>query len=153
MPATADVTWFRSRFLIRNRHVDPNSVDPVLVLLNPEATEQCIALRSGPTRFAAKFVHTIGTGAIDGFEIIGATAADGTGATVVKAHATPTLADAPGDELVLECDVEQVREALSTATHIGVRVEFAVSTDEGSVTFIGAEPRFASGLLTTDYIS
>jgi hypothetical protein len=153
MPATADVTWFRSRFVIRTRPVDPNSVDPVLVLLNPEAAEECIAVRSGPTRYCAKFLHTIGTGAIDGFEIIAATAADATGATVVKAHATPTVADAPGDELVLECDVEQVREVLATATHVGVRVEFAVSTDEGAVTFLGAEPRFASGLLTTDYIS
>jgi hypothetical protein len=55
--------------------------------------------------------------------------------------------------VTLECTVEQIREVLSTATHVGVLVNLVTSTDEGACTFIRADPVYPRTGLTADYIS
>ena len=142
-----------SRTNARLRPFDPDSVDPVIVDLDPTGDGECLALADGFQRFRAGLMRTVGTGNVDAFQIIAATDADGTGATVVVAHSGPTVANAEGDTLWLECDADQVKEALATATHIGVRVELATATDECTVFFERADPTFATGDLTADYVA
>src|SRR5687767_2661469 len=52
-----------------------------------------------------------GTGVLT-FKVFAATDSSGTNPTEVVAHATPTVADAAGDQLVLEIDAPQVLAAL-----------------------------------------
>lgn len=104
-------------------------------------------------RFVAALFRSVGTGTVTKFQIIAATAADGTGATIVVEHAIGSAPDAVGDQIWLECDVEQVREVLATATHVGVRVQLATAGDEAVVFFERAEPVFPRAGLTADYIA
>lgn len=104
-------------------------------------------------RFAAGLFRSVGTGTVSAFQLIGATAADGTGAAIVVAHAIGSAPDALGDTIWLECDVEQVREVLATATHVGARVQLATATDEGIVFFERADPFYSRSGLTADFVA
>ena len=130
---------------------DPDATTLTLVDLVPGSTDECLPIAEF-RRYIAGFMRTIGTSNV-AFQIIAATDADGTGATVVRAHAVASQPDAVGDYIWLEVDVEQVREALSTATHIGVRASFATATDEGVIFFERAEPMFPRSGLTSDRIA
>ena len=132
---------------------DPDSADPVVVDLVNGSSDECFPISDGYRRFLAGLIRTVGSGNIDAFEIIAATDADGGGAIVVVSHAFASEADAVGDYVWLECDIEQVYDKLSTATHIGVRVELATGTDECVISFERAKPRHAYAGLTSDYIS
>lgn len=103
-------------------------------------------------RFLAGVMHSVGTGTIALFQIIGATDADGAGATIVVAKA-PTTANAVGDYVWLECDAAQIREVLPTATHVGVRLQLGTAGDECVVFFERAEPFYPRADLTADFIS
>ena len=154
MASTATAEHLRSRLRVMSVDFDPNADTAVVATLNPAASEQCRAISGGARRFMAVLVRSVGTGNVDGFEIIASTNAAGTGSpTVVVAHAAPTVANAVGDQLVIECDIEQVREVLATATHVGVRAELATSTDECIITFIEADHLYERAGLTADYIS
>lgn len=131
---------------------DPDATGLTLVDLDPTGTDECLAIDQY-RRFIVGFMRTVGTGALSGFEVIAATDADGTGATQVEAHALGSQPDAVGDYIWIEVDVEQVRDALETATHIGVRIDFDTSTDEGVVYFERADPYFPRTGLTADYVS
>lgn len=155
MPATYDAKHLFSRQRVWAVDFDPDSADPVVVDLGqPQgAGLKCIPIAE-VKRFAAVLCRSVGTGNVDAFEIIAATNAAGTGSpTVVKAHAAPTVANAVGDNLVLEVDVEQVREVLAAATHVGIRVELATNTDECIVTAIAAGQTYQIPGLTADFIS
>ena len=130
---------------------DPDVDTLAIVDLDPASSAEFLPLAQF-RRFMAGLVRSVGTGAVDNFEIVAATDGDGTGATVVVAK-TPTTANAVGDRVWLECSIEQVREVLATATHIGVRIELATATDECIVFFERAEPEFPRAALTADYIS
>lgn len=105
-------------------------------------------------RFVAGLFRSVGTGTVDAFQIIAATAADGTGATIVVAHAIGGGApNAVGDTIWLECDVEQVHEVLAAATHVGVRVDLATATDECVISFERLEAVHPRAGLTADFIS
>lgn len=153
MPATYTAEHLRSTATRVLVDFDPDADTATIVDLDKSGSGELFALSAGYKRFLAGLVRTVGTGNVDGFEIIAATDADGTGATVVVAHSGPTTANAVGDTIWLECDIEQVREVLSTATHVGVRVELATATDECVVYFERSEPTFAYTGLTADYIS
>lgn len=103
-------------------------------------------------RFAAGLFRSLGTGSVTQFDIIAATAADGTGATQVVAHGIASAPDAVGDTIWLEVDVEQIREVLPGATHVGVRVDLVTAGDECVVFFERADPLYTAGGLTADYI-
>src|SRR5688572_12701700 len=57
--------------------------------------------------FLATAVLVSGTGILT-FKIFAAEDSSGTNAIEVKAHATPTVADAAGDQLVLECSAAEL---------------------------------------------
>jgi hypothetical protein len=107
-------------------------------------------------RFRAGLFRSVSAPAsVDAFQIIAATTADGTGSpTIVVAHAIGTAPDAVGDTIWLEVDVEQVREVLLTATHVGVRVDLANAADECVIFFERADPLYGPRQgLTADFIS
>src|SRR6185295_17703971 len=60
---------------------------------------------------------TVLAGAVVTFKIFAAVDSSGTTPTEVRAHSTPTTADAVGDQLVLEVSAEDVLEKLAGATH------------------------------------
>ena len=153
MAAAYDAEHLTSRAARVMVDFDPDSNSPVIVDLDTSGSGECFAISDGYRRFLAGLMHSLGTGNIDAFEIIAATDADGGGAVVVKAHAFASEADAVGDTVWLECDIEQVYEVLSTATHVGVRVEQATSGDECVISFERSDPLRSVADLTADYIS
>ena len=89
---------------------------------------------------------------LEEFEVIAGTDYDGTGATIVKAHALGSTPDAIGDFVWLEVDVKQIREVLATATHVGVRAHVTTATSQ--CTFVVIEERMEEyDDLTADYVS
>jgi hypothetical protein len=144
---------------IRMRENDPDTGNDAYV----DLAEPAAGAAGSPTapfipiaqfrRFAAIYMTTVGTGGVTAFKIMAATDAAGSGAVAVVAHALGSNPDAVGDFVTLECNVEQIREVLATATHVGVLVNLVTNTDEGCLTFIRAEPQFPRSGLTADYIS
>lgn len=132
---------------------DPDATSATIVDLVPGSTDEMLPLADGYRRFVAGLFRSVGTGSVTSFEIIAATDADGTGATQVVAHAIGSAPNAVGDTVWLECDIEQVLDALATATHIGVRVALVTGTDECVVYFERSEPTFEYAGLTADYIA
>ena len=122
------------------------------VTLDVPNNKKCLSIAQF-RRFLASMFHSVGTGNVTAFQIVAATDQDGTGATVVVQHALGTQPDAVGDTIHLECDVEQIHEVLATATHVGVRVQLATTTDEAVVFFERADPMFPHAGLTADLIS
>lgn len=103
------------------------------------------------------FFRTIGTGALDTFDILANSASDGSGTDVIiKTHAVANEPNAVGDYIYLECTAEEIG-ALSTATnqlrYVTVSAEFATTTDEGVVTYIRDAGRFAHDALTVELIA
>tara|TARA_R110000787_G_scaffold83930_1_gene180193 strand:+ start:580 stop:1053 length:474 start_codon:yes stop_codon:yes gene_type:complete len=87
------------------------------------------------------------------FSIYAGTDAAGTGGVPVVTHAVGSAPDAEGDSLFLECNAEQIRESLSTATHVGVWIDCANDADEAAVVFTCEDPVYAYGGLTADYVA
>lgn len=159
MPATYTAEHLGARMEIRMRENDPDTgADAYVDLAQPAA-----GAAGSPTapfieianfrRFFAEYMTTVGTGGITAFKIMAGTSAAAAGAVSVVEHALASNPDAVGDYVKLECTVEQIREVLATATHVGVLVNLVTSTDEGVLTFIRAEPQFPRSGLTADYIS
>ena len=122
-----------------------------LVVLDPASGDKCLPINQF-RRYMAGVMRSVGTGGIDTLKIVAATSAAGAGATAVVSL-TPTTANAVGDTVWAECDVEQIHEALATATHVGVELDLATTTDECVVFFERAEPMFPRAGLTANYIS
>lgn len=105
-----------------------------------------------------RFFAQITTGLLVGtgptaFSIIAATSAAGAGVLPVVTHALGSLPNAEGDSVCLECNIEQIRETLPTATHVGVWLDCNHNDDETAVVFIRAEPIHPRDALTPDYVS
>lgn len=120
MPATAATEHLTTRGERRMVDYDIDDALNVVDLGLPQgAGNKCLPLAATFRHFLAGLFRSVGTGAVTKFEIIAATAADGTGATIVREHVLGTAPDAVGDFIWLECAVEQAREVLPTATHVG----------------------------------
>lgn len=105
-------------------------------------------------RFTAQTCATLLVGnGVTAFSIYAGTSAAGAGAVAVVTHAVGSAPDAQGDSLFLECNVEQVREVLATATHVGVWIDCQHNDDETSVTFTCEEPFYPVAGLTADYVA
>jgi len=115
------------------------------------AGNKCLPI-AGFRRFVAGLFRSLGTGTVSEFQIIAATAADGTGATIVKEHAIGSAPNLLNDQIWLEVDAEQIHEVLPAATHVGVRVQLFTAGDEAIVFFERLEPTFEYANLTADYI-
>lgn len=160
MASTATHEHFsaREKFWVVEHDPAGASTDPVVVDLGePQgASTQCISLTAngGLRSLRVKCMKTVGTGNTDEFSIIAATDATGTNATVVQQVATATAQtqNAVGDQLYLEVTIEQIREVLPTATHVGVRHEAATGTDEWVFACIADYLHQYAGL-TANYIS
>ena len=90
--------------------------------------------------------------AIVTFSVFAGTDSGGTGATEVVAHATPTVADAAGDALYLDCTIEQIKDVLPGATHFAVEVDMGTAAALAVVSIIVDQDRRYSGL-TADQIA
>lgn len=151
----ATYTAYKSQMARERRLLDfdPNTASATLVTLNPTDSEKCLPIATF-RRFLAGLFRSVGTGTVISFKIIAATAADGTGNTAVVAHGLASNPDAVGDYVWLEVDVEQIREVLPTATHVGVEIALTTSTDECVVLFERDEPFYGpSSGLTSDRVS
>lgn len=153
MPSTTIANALRTIMDVRAVDFDPNVDTDAYVTLDP--ANSAAGLPLGKFRkFMAVYMTSVGTGGITAFSIGGATAADGTGFVAAATHAVGSNPNAVGDRLVLECNDEQIREVLSTATHVCVLVNLVTSTDEGVVTFIQADPLYGpTAGLSADYVS
>lgn len=76
-----------------------------------------------------------GTGLLT-VKLFAASDSSGTGATVIKSHSDPTVADAAGDVVYIECTVEMAKEVLSTATHVSVEVDCDSAGDIAFVSYV-----------------
>jgi hypothetical protein len=133
---------------------DPDSADLELVDLDPTGDAECLPIKEYRRFLFGLLIAGSATPSdVDGFEIIAATDDDGTGATVVVTDTFGATPDATGDVVWLECDVEQVREVLATATHIGVRVEFADAASECTIYYELAHPFYPRAGLTADRVA
>lgn len=103
-------------------------------------------------RFAGGLIRTVGTGSVTAFSIIAATSAAGGGVTAVVSHAIGSAPNLINDTIWLECDVEQVKEVLAAATHVGLQVDLVTAGDECVFFFERAEPRWPVTGLTADFI-
>ncbi len=112
--------------------------------------------------FMAIFVRTVGTGALETFNIIGNYVTDTGTDVTVKVHAVASEPDALMDKVILECTAAEFHTAVTGgittlalqqgAKYVGVEAELATSTDEGVVIYIMGAKRPASGL-TADSIA
>jgi hypothetical protein len=102
--------------------------------------------------FMALAVLVSGTGILT-FKIFAALDSSGTTPTAVKTHADPTVADAAGDQVVLECNAEEVLNALPGATHVSVEMDMDHADDIVAVTYIRDGHRFGGAGLTADVIA
>jgi len=153
MAATTTANDLNTRSNVRLVDFDPDTGSDAYVLLNSAGSESGLPI-AGFRKFRAIFSPTVGTGGITAFQIGGATAADGTGFVAAVSHALGSNPDAVTDQVVLECNAEQIREVLSTATHVLVLINLVTSTDEGKVMFERADPIYGpTHGLTADYIS
>lgn len=159
MTATTTAVHIFANAEIRMRENDPDTGSDAYV----DLAEPAAGAAGSPTapfitiaefrRFAAIYMTSVGVGGITAFSIMAATSAAGANAAAVVSHALGSNPDAPGDFVTLECTVEQIREVLAAATHVGVLVNLVTSTDEGVLTFIRSEPTYPRNALTADYIS
>lgn len=143
MPATYTAEHIKANQKTKLHDFDPGATTVTAIEWRPI---------EGYRRFLAAFFRTIGTGAVT-FDIAVATSAAGAGATQVVAHAVGSEPDAVGDQLYLECDVEQMREVLATATHWSPRVSVATGTDEGVVLTEEHDPQHPVTGLTADIVA
>ena len=132
-------------------HVAPGATTPTLATLDPATGAKCLSVDMF-RRFLAGLLLTDDAGAVQAFEIIAATAADGTGATKVAEHPLSASPDATGDFVWLETLTEHVRYVLPGATHVGVRVQLADAGAECALYFERAEPFYEGAEPTEDYI-
>lgn len=132
----------QSRLAVRNYIHDPADATVATKIAWVPMTELFMAL--------ATLVS--GTGILT-FKIFAADDSSGTNATVVKSHADPTVADAAGDQVILEVSAEDVREKLATATHVSVEIDCDTNTDIVSVVYVRSGHRFGSDGLTADVIA
>jgi hypothetical protein len=153
MVATYTTDVLGTRAVRRLVEIDLDAALNIVDLGTPQgAGNKCFPI-ANHRRFLAGVFRSVAAGALTAFQIIAATAADGTGAVIVVAHALGSAPDAVGDTVFLEVDVEQIREVLATATHVGVRVQLANAADENVIYFEANDPMFPRAGLTADFVS
>lgn len=102
--------------------------------------------------FMAQLTLVSGTGVLT-FRILASESSTGAGSPIeVKAHGAPTAADAEDDSLTLECSSNELAE-LGIATGVSLRyvsvyADMDHADDIAAVTYIRANPKFATAGLT-----
>lgn len=113
--------------------------------------------------FMAIFIRTIGTGALDTFNLIANYVTDTGTDVTIKTHALGSAPDALPDMVFLECTAAEVASAVNAgitttankqaAKYVSAECEFATTTDEGVVIYILGNPRFPQADLTADVVA
>ena len=154
MPATytANKALFRSRRRMLDYDIDA-ALNLVDLGMPQGAGNKCLLIAPSRRFLAGLFRSVSAPASVDAFQIVAATDAAGTGATVVVQHALGSAPDAVGDTIWLEADAEQCREVLAAATHVGVRVDLANAADECVIYFEEMEPFYVGNAPTADFIS
>lgn len=154
MTATQTVQHFTSRNSLRTVIWQPAdaATAQIVDLGQPQGASALMVPILGFRRFVAQVTASLLAGnGVTAFSVYAGTSAAGANPTAVVSHAVGTAPDAEGDSLVLECSVEQVREVLATATHVGVWLDCANNDDETAVTFLRYEAEHEYAGLTADY--
>ncbi len=100
-------------------------------------------------RFMATVLFISGTGVLT-FRVLASASADGSSPVEVKVHSTPTVADAAGDQLVLECSVDELNSLGTDLRYVSVELDCDHADDICAVTYLRTDPRFASSTKLTD---
>lgn len=155
MVATSSANSLLARSNRRLVEYDENGSDNFVDLGQPQgAGNKCVPIGTY-RRFLVGVVKTVvGTpGGMTTLTMGGATAADGTG-YVAAASVAATTADAINDVVWLECDIEQIREVLATATYVGVKIDNEQADNEQVVYFEMTQGNFEyKDLTAASYIA
>ncbi len=138
MASTVDTHKLRSAMAMRTYIHDPADA----TVLTKIAWEDLALFR----HFMAQL--TVIVGAVVSFKIYASAASDGSNPVEVKVHAAPAAADAKDDSLVLECSSEELAALGEDLRYVSVEVDMGTNTDQASVTYVRAEPRYAQANLT-----
>jgi hypothetical protein len=153
MPATYTSHKIFGAADLRMLDFDPNGTAATVVDLDTATGGEGLLIENF-CQFVAGLFRSVGTGTVAEFAIIADTDDDmATTPTVVVTHALGSAPDAVGDTIWLECDVEQIREVLTTATYVGVRIDLATATDECVVLFGRFAASYPHRALTADFIA
>jgi hypothetical protein len=126
-------------------------------LFHHDPADATVATKIGWVAMGESFMAIVqlasGTGLLT-VKVFAATDSSGTGAAEVTAgaHADPTVADAAGDQVVVEVDQAQVQAALSGATHVSVEVDCDAVGDIADIAYIVA-PKVLKNGNTADIIA
>ena len=98
--------------------------------------------------------HSVGTGTVAAFSILGNTASDGsdTDATI-KTHALASNPDAVGDYIFLEALASELPPLGTAIRYVSANISLATGTDECVVAYVFGKPRFAYGGLTAESVA
>lgn len=146
-----------SRQSIRLYDHDPDGTSAAVVTPDGGTTERWVPMKDFRF-FAALAMLSVAAGnGITKMELVANTASDGSGTTGVIKDSGTVAADAVGDNIVLECTAEEIRQAGVTAgvnfTHVAARLTMQNSGDEAVVAYVRADGRFSYEDLTANYIS
>lgn len=149
MAVSTDAQKIRSRVKVTSYDFDPDATT---------ATDVAWVDMRDFAVLLIQFFRTVGTSALT-FKILANTQADGSGQDVeVKTVTLAAQPDAVGDYVFAEVTAQEIAQAAADAGVAGARyvsasLAFATATDEGVVTYIRSEPRFAHDGLTADSVA
>lgn len=153
MVATSAAKYLLARTKRVMVEYDQNGSDNFVDLAQPQAgTAPCLPI-AGYRKFCVGVFRSVAgsAGGVTTVKLGGATAADGTGFSSAVTI-TPTTADGLGDVVWFECDLEQIREVVPTATHVGVKIDNVDADAEQVIFFEMADAPFQYSGLTADFI-
>lgn len=100
------------------------------------------------------FFHSVGTGILDSFKILGNSESDGSGTDAeIKAHGLSSAPDAVGDYIFLEALASEFPAVASNLRYVSGQVKLDTATDEGVVYYELGDPKFPQLNLTADVIA
>ena len=104
--------------------------------------------------FLCTLFHSVGTGTVVSFAILGNPQSNGGGTDVnIKSHALASQPDAVGDWVFLECLASEFPPlAVTTLRYVSANYDPGTSTDEFIFTYVFGQPKFAFGGLTAQVI-
>lgn len=144
-----------SKFIDRNKILvfdfDPDSADPVDVSFEDFRDYEYLVVLA---------IRTIGTGALDGFRILGnSDSAGGDTDVVLKTHAVGSEPNLIPDFLVLSVSSSEMAQEGSDASpeqtdlrYVSANLELATNTDEFIIVYIFANAKHPTSGLTADTI-
>ena len=98
-------------------------------------------------------MHSVGTGEISTFNILGNSASDGSGSDVELKASTPTTADAVGDTVHLEVTAEELAALGTDLRYVSASVALGTGTDECVVTYVRYGAKHAAADKTANVIA